>query len=169
MKLRHKLMLLTLIAMLAMPMFIVGPGGKPIMSANEWLPGNLTFGKIKRKAIAAWNAAGGVIEAETGVDATIQTPKMYKWKDYNGNWQFASEPPPENTANEVYVKEMPKLGNVMEPVKVQARDNGSDSAGAGFKLAFPSTIPVQDIPKLVNDAKKLQHAANQRKQSLESY
>lgn len=168
MKIRHKMMMLSLLALLALPMFLVGPSGKPLMSLNDWLPGDVTLNSATKKLVKTWNKASGALEQSTGINMTVETPKLYKWKDAKGHWQFSNEPPPANVG-EVFMQDIPQMGNVMQPVTPRERaDANAGNNGPGFKLAFPTSIPLKDIPKLVDDAKKLQKTADLRQRALES-
>lgn len=168
MKIRHKMMLLSLLGLLVLPMFMVGPGGKPLMALNDWLPGDISLSGAGKNLVNVWNKATGQLQQTTGVDLSVQTPQLYKWQDAQGRWQFSSEPPPAN-ADEVFVQDMPQISNVMQPVEVRDRgDAGNSRGGSGFKLAFPTTVPVKDIPKLIDDAKNLQKTADLRKATLDN-
>lgn len=167
MKIRHKMMLLSLLALLVLPMFLVGPSGKPLMSLNDWLPGDLSLNGAGKKLVNTWNKASGVLEQGTGIDMSVDTPKLYKWKDARGRWQFSNEPPPADVGD-VLVQDMPQMSNVMQPVEMRERGVDGGSGGPGFKLAFPTSIPVKDIPKLVDDAKNLQKTADLRQSKLDN-
>lgn len=160
-------MLLALVAMLALPMIMVKPNGERMMSWKDWLPDS--------KALD--NAADKLREVASSNPDLSDTPslkgssKMYSWKDERGVMHFSEQPPPESIQN-AKVRDLPKDVNLMVAVKPRERGSqtGSGAAnggqGNGFKLAFPTTVPVKDIPKLVDDAKKLQALADQRTASL---
>lgn len=167
MKIRHKIMLLSLLALLVLPLFLVGPGGKPLMSLNDWLPGDVSLNGAANTLVKSWNKVSGAVQQGTGLDISIETPKVYKWKDAQGRWQFSNAPPPA-AAGEVYVQDMPQLSNVMQPVTPRERSTADTGSGRGFKLAFPASIPVKDIPKLVDDAKNLQKTADLRNSVLDN-
>ncbi len=168
MKIRHKMMLLSLLGLLVLPMFLVGPSGKPLMALNDWLPGDISLSGAGKKMVNVWNKATGQLHNGTGVDLSVQTPQLYKWQDAQGRWQFSSEPPPVD-AGAVFVQDMPKISNVMQPVEVRERSDAENGhGGSGFKLAFPTTVPVKDIPKLIDDAKNLQKTADLRKATLDN-
>lgn len=168
MKIRHKMMFLSLLGLLVLPMFIVGPNGKPLMSVDDWLPGDISASGVGKKLIKTWNKASDSVQHGTGLDLSVDTPKLYKWKDASGHWQFSNEPPPADVT-QVQVQDMPQMGNVMQPVTPREQlDADGGGSGPGFKLGFPTTVPVKDIPKLVNDAKKLQKTADLRQKALDN-
>ncbi|MFK7730690.1 MAG: DUF4124 domain-containing protein [Pseudomonadales bacterium] len=167
MKLYHKLILLALVAMLALPMFIVSPNGERLMSWKDWLPDSqaLDTAADNLRAVASSNPDLSDTPSLKG------SSKMYSWKDERGVMHFSEEPPPANIQN-AKVRDLPKEVNLMAAVKPRedGRQTGSAVAngaqGKGFNLAFPTTVPVKDIPKLVDDAKALQDLADQRTAAL---
>ncbi len=168
MKIRHKMMLLSLLGLLVLPMFMLGPGGKPLMSLSDWMPGNMSLAGAGNKLVNTWNKASGKLQQGTGIDLSMPTAKLYKWKDAQGRWQFSNEPPPAD-AGEVFVQDMPQMANVMQPVEMRERqDTNSGNRGPGFNFPFPATVPVKDIPKLIDDAKNLQKTADLRKAALDN-
>lgn len=166
-KLYHKLILLALVAMLALPMFMVKPNGERMMSWKDWLPDSKVLGNAadKLRTVAASNPDLSDTPSLKG------SSKMYSWKDERGVMHFSEQPPPESIQN-AKVRDLPKDVNLMAAVKPRERDGESGSAasnggqGKGFNLAFPTTVPVKDIPKLVDDAKQLQALADQRTAAL---
>lgn len=166
-KLHYKLILLALVAMLALPMFMIKPNGERMMSWSDWLPDSkaLDTAADKLRAVANSNPDFSDTPSLKG------SSKMYSWKDERGVMHFSEEPPPENIQN-AKVRDLPKDVNLMAAVKPRERSGQSGSAaasgaqGKGFNLAFPTTVPVKDIPKLVDDAKALQDLADQRTAAL---
>lgn len=168
MKIRHKMMLLALLGLLAAPTFIVGPSGKPLMSLNDWMPDNVSLNGVRNKLSNMWNKSGAKLQGGTSTGFGMKTPRLYKWQDAQGRWQFSNEPPPA-AAGDVLVQDMPQMANIMQPVEVRERGQAdSGNGGSGFKLAFPTSVPVTDIPKLIDDAKNLQKTADLRKAALDN-
>jgi len=167
-KLHHKLILLALVALLALPMFMVKPNGERMMSWKDWLPDGKALDTAADKLRAAANSNPDFSD----VPSLKGSSKMYSWKDERGVMHFSEEPPPESI-QDAKVRDLPKEVNLMAAVKPRKRDGQSEGAAAGgqgkggFDLAFPTTVPVKDIPKLVDDAKKLQALADQRTSALE--
>lgn len=168
MKIRHKMMLLSLLGLLVVPMFMPGPNGKPLMSFSDWLPQEVSLSGTRNKLANLWNRSGARLQQGATVDLTSQAPKLYKWRDAQGRWQFASEPPPAD-AGDVLVQDMPQMANVMQPVAIREQEEASNgNRGSGFNFPFPATVPVKDIPKLINDAKNLQKTADLRHAALDN-
>jgi hypothetical protein len=64
-----KLLLVVVIVALAVPLFIKGPDGKPIMDFSDWLP-----------------SAPDVLE-------TAVPTEYFRYRDSSGNWQYTDRPP----------------------------------------------------------------------------
>ncbi len=170
MKLGYKLMLLGLVAMLALPLFIRKPDGTPMMTLEDWIPDTKA---LQRTASAALNKSSGGDGFSEGA-ALVSEPeaKMYSWRDANGVMHFSENPPPDAaTAQNVKVSNVPKNVNRMVAVKPRQSDSNQKphdpSQRAGFDLAFPTTVPLKEIPKLMDDAKNLQKLADQRNTALQ--
>ncbi len=164
MKLYHKLILLALVAMLALPMFLVKPNGERMMSWKDWLPDSKALDTAADKLRAVANSNPDF----SGTPSLKGSSKMYSWKDERGVMHFSEEPPPEHIQN-AKVRDLPKDVNLMAAVKPREQSASSSARGGqdkGFNLAFPTTVPVKDIPKLVDDAKALQELADQRTAAL---
>jgi len=99
---------LVLVAAVIVPMYLKDPSGKPIMSADDWIP-------------------------ETPEPIKAQAP-MYKWQDADGVWQFGEAPPDDATAEliELDTDRITRLGDDwnVEPL-VQ---DGESEVGARGKL-----------------------------------
>lgn len=166
MNLGLKLMLFSLVAMIALPMFMIKPDGKPMMTLDDWLPDTKAISKTVSKARNTFhNATSGEPPLE---DVALRsTGKMYSWKDERGVMHFSEEPPPVS-AQQVKVRDLPKEVNVMQAVKPRTKpSSGSAGEEQGFKMSFPTTVPLKEIPKLVENAKQLQALADQRGAALE--
>lgn len=171
MKLGFKLMLFGLVAMLALPFIIVKPDGERMLTAQDFLPDSSTFSGAKEALSARFGTLdsrsdSGAAEVVTADSESLRgSGKMYSWRDANGQMHF-SENPPEDSSTAA-VAALPEDVNLMEAVELPKQPAGAGSgsaqgAGGGFKLAFPSTIPLKDIPKLVDDAKGVQALADKR-------
>ncbi|MFK8019061.1 MAG: DUF4124 domain-containing protein [Pseudomonadales bacterium] len=165
MKLGYKLMLFALVALFALPMFMVKPDGKPMMTLSDWIPDTEAINEVGTKLR---NMASDAPSLDN-VSVTTKS-KMYSWKDDRGVMHFSEDPPPEDSsALQLKVRDMPKEVNLMNAVKPRQPSKASGGAGGGesaFKLAFPATVPLKEIPKLIDNAKALQQLADQRGAAL---
>lgn len=164
MKLHHKLLLLAFVALLALPMFIVKPNGERMMSWKDWLPDSksLDTAADKLRAVASSNPDLSDTPSLKG------SSKMYSWKDERGVMHFSEEPPPKNI-RDAKVRDLPKDVNLMAAVKPREQSGqtgATGSQGKGFNMAFPTTVPIKEIPKLIDDAKALQSLADKRNAAL---
>ena len=164
MKLGYKLMLFALVALFALPMFMIKPDGKPMMTLSDWIPDTKAISKVGTKLRNMTSDTPSLDNFSVTTKA-----KMYSWKDDRGVMHFSEQPPAEDSAVQVKVRDMPKEVNLMNAVKPRQPSGTSGDARqgqSGFKLAFPSTVPIKEIPKLIDDAKALQQLADQRGAAL---
>lgn len=159
-----KLAIMLVVFVVVIPMIVPGPNGKPVMSLADWLP---DFRAIEAKISAFIRDTGDSVQKKTGVDVGIERPKMYKWKDQHGNWQFSDNPAdvPVHIRNAQKV-DLPDVANSMQaPPKIDFGDSGANSKSKGA-LPLPMTISPAKIPQLIDEAKNLQQTANQRAAQL---
>lgn len=74
-----------LAVLLAAPLFIPGPDGKPIMTLDDWIPRDLVNSAGKAAELAGSLADGGLA---TGGDSN----QVYSWRDANGTLHFSDTP-----------------------------------------------------------------------------
>ncbi len=115
-------------------------------------------------------------------DIPAQDNIYYRWQDTNGVWQFSQQPNP-NTLN-LIVRTDPEA-NLLQSLSADQIDialgrikpetsnsivknnpfaNGADMEG---NLPLPATIPLEEIPKLIEQAKDVQNIVDQRKQAMD--
>jgi hypothetical protein len=97
---------------------------------------------------------------------------IYQWHDGEGNIQFTTEPPPEGI--DYQVRQFDPDANVIQSVKVPARETPAGSAGAeAGKTAEPAPedsnpYSPEGIKKMIEDAKNVEKLLQQRFQNQES-
>ena len=117
------------------------------------------------------------------LDIKEQSNLYYRWQDSNGVWQFSSLPN-RNTLN--YVVRTDPDANVLQSLsqeeidkvfgRVAANENlitkeNPLANGKGLEtgmLPLPTTVPVTEIPKLLEQAKDVQRIAEQRVKQMDS-
>lgn len=159
---------------LAIPLFIMGPDGKPMMTKDDWMPDLSAVQKVISTAknvahngnLASVEGIQAIGESVGETAAPAKAQKIYKWKDAKGVWQFSNSPPPADVKN-AQQQDMPKMSNVMQAVKVREAEVPREGPSRDVSIPFPSTIPLQDIPKLIDDAKNVQKLADQRQRALD--
>lgn len=173
MKFRQKLSLLSMVSLLAVPLFLVGPNGKPMMSLEDWTPDLTALKRVINTAknvahngeLASMEGLSVIGESLTASAKPASPQTLYKWKDKKGVWQFSSTPPPEDVDN-AQMQALPKMANVMQPVVVREAVD-KEGPSRSVSLPFPTTIPLQDIPKLVEDARNVQKLSDGRQAALD--
>lgn len=117
------------------------------------------------------------------LEIPVQDNIYYRWKDENGIWQF-SQQPNRNTLNLV-VRTDPNA-NVLQGLSAEQVDlafgreqaNNSNSIvennpfakgeDMNNTLPLPTTVPVAEIPKLIEQAKDVQNILNNRMKNMNS-
>jgi hypothetical protein len=157
-----RLFIPVLIIVFVLPMLIPGPDGKPIMSFSDWLPSQQTLRNIGNSVGDTINGAAALVGQEP-VIATAASKKLYKWQDQHGRWHFSDDP--KQVPSHAKAQAMPQLANstMAAPPQTKAADN---DAGPSFSLS-PTTLPITQIPQLIDDAKKVREQIEARNQQLE--
>lgn len=115
------------------------------------------------------------------LDIQAQKNIFYRWQDENGVWQF-SELPNRNTLNMV-VRTDPNA-NVLQGLTADQIDsafgrikntnsimeNNPLANGEGLEptLPVPTTVPIAEIPKLIDQAKDVQRIMDERMQRMDT-
>jgi hypothetical protein len=115
-----------------------------------------------------------------GVQYQKQEGVFFRYKDSNGIWQFSDTPQPGVTN---YVSNIDPKANVIQSLSQEKIDNAlgrtpppaPEATGKEekkddsllSKLPLPTTVPVTEIPNLIQQAKDVQTLVNQRTQQLE--
>lgn len=160
-----RLFLPLLILVFVLPMIMPGPNGKPVMSPKDWLPDASTVDKITGFFTGSVNKAANLAGQE---DLLKNTKKqLYKWQDEKGRWHFSDDPM--QAALHATEEKMPEVFNTMAPPPMPEKGSAGASTSndsGGFKFS-PTSIPVQDIPKLIEDTKKVRAQLEERNKDLE--
>lgn len=192
MKLFVKLMMFMLVLALAGPFIMKGPDGRPLMSLKDLslpdfsLPGKAPeqlSGK-EQEAWIAWTDEQAapkepkvyVIDPSSQEPVTAKAGVFYRWKDGNGVWQFSNLPkagtpnivvetdPNANVLQSLSAEKIDKaLGRT---VALAAPEGGNPGEGDGPDIPLPTTIPITEVPELINQAKAVQELMNKRTEML---
>lgn len=173
MKLFIKFLLFVLVLGLAGPFFLRSPNGEPYLDYREFVP---SVSSIKEKANGIINTASGSSSDNLPPNEEIQTSdgkvQVYRWQDENGVWQYSDRPPTGidrqtisvNTNENILPSQ--SIAEETENEVEEAQDNSEE--GADIALPLPLTVPVNQVPQLIEDAKEIQELMNQRSEILES-
>lgn len=196
MKLFVKFLFFLVVLALAGPFIMRGPDGKPLMSLKDLSLPEVSMPvpqtppeKLTGKEEDAWIAWSKDKPEPKGPKVYIIDPQAkeppkaragvyYRWKDSNGIWQFSNLPNPdtpniviETNPNENVLQSLSSdkidtaLGRVkeIEPMAVADADEEEDS---GLDIPLPTTIPITEVPELINQAKAVQEIMNKRTEML---
>ncbi|GLQ33114.1 DUF4124 domain-containing protein [Litoribrevibacter albus] len=159
MKIMIKLMLLALVGAVVAPMLIKGPDGKPLLSWQDF------FSLPSQDSGSA---------SSSDPDVTPQSPSglttVYKWKDKEGQWHF-SDKPQDHVDNET-LKYNPNANIIQSLAK---KEEESEVEVTPMKVPEPSagpsltTVPLTEVPELMDQAKQYQQLLDQRNKTLEQF
>lgn len=194
MKLFVKLMIFLVVLALAGPFIMRGPDGRPLMTVKDLdlpdfsLPSvtpEASSGK-QQEAWISWSADQKstnqpkvyVIDPSQQQTISERPGVFYRWKDDKGSWQFSNLPNP-NTPN--IVVETDPNANILQSLSTNKIDaalgrakavdstfaNKADSLAEDMpSIPLPTTIPITQVPELINQAKAVQDLMNQRTEML---
>jgi len=171
-KLSFKIMLLALILVVASPFILPGSNGKPILSLDKLNLPDLSglFGRANTAKISQT-----IDELKSSTDEGLPTEidddnaAVHKWIDKHGVWHFSDKQNPDGkdeivriNLNRNVVQATPMAKDIADEStedKNKESDKGDDKEAS---IPFPTTVPMKDIPKLINDTKALKETMDQR-------
>lgn len=117
---------------------------------------------------------------QPGVEYPKQEGVFYRYKDAKGVWQFSDSPQPGTTnfvssidpkANVIQSLDKDKIDAALgrtppEPPPDQAKKEKKDDSLLS-NIPLPMTVPVAEIPNLIQQAKDVQALTNERTKQLE--
>lgn len=172
-----KFMILTVVIAGAAPLFITGPNGAPLAAIDGLDLSKLNqfdFSKPQAMITGGDNNISGSLPSAKGATS------FYQWKDEIGSSQFTLMPPQDPSIdfkvvtidpNQNVIQSMSKaeiasaLGwNTEKPPTSSANSTDMPS----LPSLLPSTIPADQIPKLIEQAKATQSLMDERSKMLDS-
>jgi hypothetical protein len=149
-------------------------------SASE--PGGQQWIQWSGRDAAPFNPDKLTREQLAQLDIREQANIYYRWQDQNGVWQFSSLPnrntlnhvvrtdPDANVLQSLSQEQIDKVfGRVAPNENSITRDNPlANGKGLENSLPIPTTIPVTEIPKLLEQAKDVQKIAETRLKQMDS-
>ena len=92
---------------------------------------------------------------------------VYRWRSADGSIHFSDSPPTDlNADSKVETTQIQGAHNVISMPKPQPSPPSQTTSGT-IHLPSPTTLPLSQIPKLINDAKALQEKAKERNEALQ--
>ena len=143
MKLFYAMMVLMLLGALALPFFMKGPGGEPIMTVEKM-----------------------VGESVTQLVPTEPT-QMYRWQDEHGVWQFGERAPEEVVAAMLSVDgaRTNSMGSEWNLSEVVSQAGARDPVD--FKMPNSLTDAYRAAPELMGATKRAAQAMNGRQEEMD--
>jgi hypothetical protein len=153
---------LLLAIVLALPMLIPGPDGKPIMSPKDWLPTDL-MASVRRTG----SALGDI--AEGGGSNTV-----YSWVDEHGVQHYSDAPTNAAVENAKQLP-LPDSANLIPPPEttafsdaVKARRTGSANSPQLRDLEALSSGDYSKAPELIKNLPELLEQAQKARQGRQN-
>ncbi len=136
--------------------FLETPGGEPWLSPGDLVP---DADGLQHQARKEFNQVKGAV-------VSTEPSTVYRWQDANGVWQF-SDTPPEDMRHVQTVQVDPDRNLIKGlPPRQTEPEDPSGAESIVNSLPFPATIPMGEIPKLIEDAKNLQKLVDEREQRI---
>jgi len=152
MKIFIKLLILLLILACATPFFIRGPNGQPLMSLNKLkFPELPSVASIKSKS-GLFNSTEKSSQAKNKGDIEV-----YKWRDEKGVVHYSDRQGSDKKGKLTEIKGI----SILPSAAVSTVDKTEERS---LSVPSPTTIPLANIPKLIEDAKQVEQVLQQRKQ-----
>ncbi len=150
-----KMLIVLLISACVLPFFIRGKSGKPLPSLDRF--------QAPRIALPDTQVARDLLDKtrekvrEHLPETPVKPARMYKWRDGKGTVHLSDQPNTDGPCEMVMVN--PNVNVV--PV--------GNKKGAPASLTVPAltTIPLEDIPRLIDQAKEVGNLPEQREKALE--
>lgn len=178
MKFFIKLLLLLLVLGMAGPFFLKRPDGSPWMTLDQVMPTNelpnseglksqLSYQLQKTKQWLSNTIPKFASESGPDSSSGSEATKVYRWKGSDGSWQLSDQPPADGQAEMILVDPNTNLiQGLSEPVEEEiVEQTPAQERSVGVPL--PMTVPLDQVSKLQEDAKKVQEQLNKRNEALE--
>lgn len=158
MKIMIKLLILGLVGVVVAPMLIKGPDGRPLMSWEDFF----SSPSADKPATSSVNP--------TAPSSPSGLTTVYKWQDSDGQWHF-SDKPQDHVQNET-LKYNPNANIIQSLAKKE--ENPEVEVEAIKEPQVPeepslTTVPLTEVPELMDQAKQYQQMMDQRNQMLQQY
>ena len=144
MRLFSIILVLVLVGAVLAPMYIKGPNGQPIMTADDWVP-------EKPAALAP-------------------DKPVYKWRDEFGVWQFGENPPEGVDAVPTSIdpdSSMTVMGDEWNVEDLVNEPKRAKPPTADFTMSSPMDV-YQNAPKLIEAAKQAANQMSKHTQELDA-
>lgn len=160
MRLFIKLMILLMVFAAIGPFFIKGPDGQPLLTIDD----------INAPALPSWSELGD--QARQGLASLNSSDEskslqVYKWTDGDGVVHYSNQAGAATDAKLTTIDKITVLP--LDPAESGLSSEAQTTAPA-IDLPTPSftSIPIDKIPKLIEDAKQTQQRVVDRKKAMDA-
>lgn len=157
MKLFYIMMVLMLLGALALPFFVKGPDGQPIVTVDDMVGDGVSD--------AVGNGLGGVV----GNLAPSEPLELYRWQDEHGLWQFGENAPQQFTAAKVSVDDSrtTSMGSEWNLTETLSQTGTRDPVD--FKMPNSLTDAYGAAPELIGATRRARDALNNRQLDMDDF
>jgi len=137
-----KLLIFLFVLACSAPFFLKGSSGMPLISIDKLKLPDLSFDSLKSK---------------TAQSSSKDSLEVYKWRDEKGVIHYSDKKGADKKARLTQIQGISILPSApIEPEKTVNQQTNS--------FPSPTTVPLADIPKLIQDAKQVEQLVQGRKQ-----
>ena len=90
---------------------------------------------------------------------------VYRWRDEQGTVHYSDRPNPKGGSERIVANPQTNLVPAKKEATAAAAKTGeetADSDSSGLSLPLPTSIPITEVPKLIDDARELQQFSQLR-------
>ena len=165
-----KLMALLLIMAIAGPFFIKGPDGRPLMPWPQWRWSTLASVLASVKHLIQPQPGPASVSNSEDKDKKSTFTKIFKWQDAEGTWHYSDmNTNMSHTSQELYLNPNANVVHLQLPKKTEAEQNKSkvNNQKTLNSSVIPSTIPLSQVPQLVEQAQQVQGLLEERQKQYD--
>ena len=158
-----KIMIVVLVLLVASPFMLPGKNGQRLFSLSDLKMPDFSSWFSSRKSNVVVIPENSTPENEITQKKKLTT--VHKWIDEYGVWQFSDQ---NNSGGDGKVVKINPDINVVKAMEVakpeeDSKENSTqDDAESSLSDISLTTIPVDKIPKLINDTKNLKNTLDKR-------
>lgn len=162
MKLFLKLFLALLVLAVALPFYLKDDGGRPLITLDR-----LQAPKVKLPQLPDLSAPMVLLDKArrslTDLSAEPAKPTtVYKWRDERGTVHYSDKPNPQGGSEQIVANPQTNLVPARKSSPATTAAAPADSGPGGLTLSLPTSIPIGQVPQLIDDARQLQQFSQLR-------
>ena len=146
------------------PMITPVPEDEPLMTWRDWVPDKSSWATLSNFLEGAVEVVDPEGSLSSSVDF-IDKKQIYQWQDEQGRWHFTDDS--KAAAAHATGAPMPKVRNVIPPLFVPDADNRAGVSAQERVNFSPTTVPIEKMSQLIEDARNVQKLSDEHARQLE--